>query len=181
MIISINGKNKFVVKPSLRDYINKKVEGLGELFSERDNVAPKVVCKEYGGLKVVEITIPTKHLIVRAESQAEDFFNAVDLACEKIEKQVIRHKKKINTLIRKRDGISTYFTEVAEAVEQTEKDGKVVKTKELSLEVMSIDEAILQLELLGHDFYMFINEEDHKVSTVYLRNDGDYAIIRVNK
>ena len=55
---------------------------------------------------------------------------------------------------------------------------KIVKTKEVDLEVMSVDEAMLQAELLGHDFYMFINQDDHKVSIIYLRDDGDYGIMR---
>lgn len=177
MNINIHGKNKFVVKPSLREYIEKQVEPIGKMFRLAENVTANVVCKEYGDTKTVEVTIPTKYLIMRAESQADDMFKAVDLAMEKLEKQLGRHKKKINSIIRKREGIGNYFAE--EAFEEAEEEEKqVVKEKVVDLPVLSVDEAILQLEMLDHDFYMFINEEDHKPTTIYLRNDGNYAVIR---
>ena len=174
MNINIHGKNKFVVKPSLREYIEKQVEPIGKMFRLAENVSANVVCKEYGDTKAVEVTIPTKYLIMRAESQADDMFKAVDLAMEKLEKQLNKHKKKINSIIRNREGVAEYFA--GEAEEEEEK--KVVKEKVVDLPVLSVDEAILQLELLDHDFYMFINEEDHKPTTIYLRNDGNYAVIR---
>ena len=86
------------------------------------------------------------------------------------------HKKKINTIIRKREGIGNYFAE--EEMHEEAEPKQVVKEKVVDLPILSVDEAILQLELLDHDFFMFINEEDHKPTTIYLRNDGNYAIIR---
>ena len=176
MNINIHGKNKFVVKPSLREYVEKQIQPIGNMFRMAENVTANVVCKEYGDTKTVEVTIPTKYLIMRAESQADDMFKAVDLAVEKLEKQLNRHKKKINSIIRKREGIGNYFAEEEAQVEAEEK--KVVKEKVVDLPILSVDEAILQLELLDHDFFMFINEEDHKPTTIYLRNDGNYAIIK---
>ena len=82
----------------------------------------------------------------------------------------------INSFIKKRDGIGNYFSDVENAEIYDEK--KIVKEKKIDLTVMTVEEAIIQLELLGHDFYMFINEEDHKPTTIYLRNDGNYAVIR---
>ena len=174
MNINIHGKNKFVVKPALRDYIEQQIQPIGKMFRLAENVNATVICKEYGDTKTVEVTIPTKYLIMRAESQADDMFKAVDLAVEKLEKQLNRHKKKVNTIIRNREGISDYFIGEEEASEEK----KVVKEKLVDLPVLSVDEAMLQLELLDHDFFMFINEEDHKPTTIYLRNDGNYAIIR---
>lgn len=176
MIINIHGKNKFVVKPALKSYIEEQLEPIEKMFRMAENVTANVVCKEYGDTKTVEVTIPTKYLIMRAESQADDMFKAVDIAVEKLEKQLIRHKKKINSIIRKREGVGNYFGDLVE--EQEVEDRKVVKEKVVSLPVMSVDEAITQLELLDHDFYMFINEDDHKPTTIYLRNDGNYAVIR---
>jgi len=176
MKINIHGKNKFVVKPALREYIEKQIMPIGEMFRLADSVTANVVCKEYGDAKIVEVTIPTKYLIMRAEAEAEDMFKALDIAVDKLEKQLQRHKKKINTFIKKRDGIGNYFSEVENGLPEEEK--KVVKEKHVDLTVMTVDEAIIQLELLGHDFYMFINEDDHKPTTIYLRNDGNYAVIR---
>lgn len=176
MKVNIHGKNKFVVKPALREHIEKQIMPIGEMFRLADGVTANVVCKEYGDTKIVEVTIPTKYLIMRAEAEAEDMFKALDIAVDKLEKQLQRHKKKINTFIKKRDGIGNYFSELENTTPIEEK--KVVKEKHVDLTVMTVDEAIIQLELLGHDFYMFINEDDHKPTTIYLRNDGNYAVIR---
>lgn len=176
MKVNIHGKNKFVVKPALREYIEKQIMPIGEMFRLADSVTANVVCKEYGDTKIVEVTIPTKYLIMRAESEADDMFKALDNAVDKLEKQLQRHKKKINSFIKKRDGIGNYFSEVES--QQPVEEKKVVKEKMVDLPIMTVDEAIIQLELLDHEFYMFINEEDHKPTTIYLRNDGNYAVIR---
>ena len=176
MKVNIHGKNKFVVKPALREYIEKQIMPIGEMFRLADSVTANVVCKEYGDAKIVEVTIPTKYLIMRAESEADDMFKALDNAVDKLEKQLQRHKKKINSFIKKRDGIGNYFSEVE--TQQPLEEKKVVKEKMVDLPIMTVDEAIIQLELLDHEFYMFINEEDHKPTTIYLRNDGNYAVIR---
>lgn len=175
-MINIHGKNKFVVKPALKAYIEEQLSPISKMFRMAESVTANVVCKEYGDVKTVEVTIPTKYLIMRAESSADDMFKAVDDAFTKLEKQLIRHKKKINSIIRKRDGIGNYFSDLVE--DKDEEDKKVVKEKVVDLPVLSLDEAITQLELLGHDFYMFINEQDHKVTTIYLRRDGNYAVIK---
>ena len=105
MKINIHGKNKFVVKPALKEYIEEQLLPIEKMFRMAESVTANVVCKEYGDTKTVEVTIPTKYLIMRAESKADDMFKAVDLALEKLEKQLLRHKKKINSIIRKRDGV----------------------------------------------------------------------------
>ncbi len=176
MKINIHGKNKFMVKPALKEYIESQLSPIEKMFRMAESVTANVVCKEYGDTKAVEVTIPTKYLIMRAESQADDMFKAVDLAFEKLEKQLLRHKKKINSIIRKRDGVGNYFSDLVEDVEVENK--KIVKEKSVDLPILSVDEAITQLELLDHDFYMFINEDDHKPTTIYLRNDGNYAVIK---
>lgn len=177
MIINIHGKNKFVVKPALKAYIEAQLEPFDKMFRIAENVTATVICKEYGNDKVVEVTIPTKYLIMRSESKADDMFKAVDLAVEKLEKQINRHKKKINSIIRKRDGVSAHYMMMEDEAESAN-EKQVVKEKQVDLPVMSVDEAITQLELLDHDFFMFISEADHKPTTIYLRNDGNYAIIK---
>ena len=84
-----------------------------------------------------------------------------------------------SAIIRARDGVGAYFSEQFEKRDAEEIEKEVVRNKEIDLEVMSVDEAMLQLELLEHDFYMFINEEDHKVTLIYLREDGNYGTMRV--
>ena len=179
MKMNIHGKNKFEVKPGLREYIEEKVESFVKLFSNTDGLSVNVVCKEYGDDKVVEITIPTKHLILRAEASTEDMFNSVDICINKLEKQLLKHRKKINSIIRAREGVSGYFSEQFEMLESLEEEKEVVRNKEIELDVMNVEEAKVQLELLEHDFYMFINSEDHKVTLIYLREDGNYGLMKV--
>ena len=105
MKVNIHGKNKFVVKAALREYIEIQIMPIGEMFRLADSVTANVVCKEYGDAKIEEVTIPTIYIIMRAEAEAEDMFKALDIAVDKLEKQLQRHKKKINTFIKKRDGI----------------------------------------------------------------------------
>ena len=178
MIINIHGKNKFVVKPALKAYVESQLLPIEKMFRMAENVTANVVCKEYGNTKVVEVTIPTKYLIMRSESEADDMFKAVDLAVEKLEKQINRHKKKINSIIRKREGVSAHYSLLVDEQNHEEENKEVVKEKKVDLPVMSVDEAITQLELLDHDFFMFISEDDHKPTTIYLRNDGNYAVIK---
>ena len=179
MKMNIHGKNKFEVKPGLREYIEEKISSFVKLFASADGLAVNVVCKEYGLNKVVEITIPTKHLILRAEASTEDMFLSVDTCISKLEQQLLKHRKKINSIIRARDGVSSYFSEQFEKLDTLEEEKEVVRNKEVNLEVMNVEEAMLQLELLEHDFYMFINSEDHKVTLIYLREDGNYGLMKV--
>lgn len=177
MRVNIHGKNKFVVKPALKEHIEQALLPIDKMFRMAESVTANVVCKEYGNLKKVEVTIPTKYLIMRSESEADDMFKAVDLAVDKLEQQIYKHKKKINSIIKKREGVGAYYA-LLEEDEAKEEEKKIVKEKEIDLPILSVDEAITQLELLDHDFYMFINEEDHKPTTIYLRNDGNYAVIK---
>ena len=106
-------------------------------------------------LNIVEITIPLKHTILRAESKADTLYAAVDFATDKVERQLLRHKQKVSSMMKKRDGIGNYFSQI-ESAEERKEPLEVSKTKVIEKEVMSVDEAILQMELLDHDFFMFI-------------------------
>ena len=180
MNLTIRGKNKLEITAALRNYIEERVSSLAGLFNPRQEINVNVLCKVYEKFQSVEITIPTKHLILRAESQADIMYTAVDLAVDKIERQLKRHKNKINTMVRKREGVASYFSE--QFNKQTENDSvvrKLVRNKELAVQRMTVDEAILQMELLEHDFFVFINEKNHRFTVLYLRNDGDYATLEI--
>ena len=178
MKVNIRGKENVKLSQEARGYITSKVEALEKLFNKSENLIANVLCKGYEKYTVVEITIPTKHVIFRSETKGDTLYQAVDRAVDKLEQQVIKHKKKVNSMIKKREGVSAYFTGLVEEEESVE-ESKVVKTKEIELQVMSIDEAITQLELLDHDFYVFINEATQKVTIVYVRNEGGYGAIEV--
>lgn len=178
MKVNIRGNSQVKLSSVARDDIENKVLGLEKLFSRSDALVANVLCKGHDKYCVAEITIPMKNIILRAESKGDTLYLAVDNAIDKIEKQLLRHKKKVNSIIRKREGVSNYFSELVEnSNKDVEPDLKNVKNKEIDLVVMTVEEAITQMELLDHDFYVFINEENHKQTVVYLRQDGGYGII----
>ena len=174
MKINIRTKNQVKMSPAVQEYIEEKVNDLEKLFNKSEALSANVLCKGYEKYTVVEITIPLKHLILRAESKGDTLFMAIDLAVDKIERQLLKHKRKVNSMIKKREGIANYFSDIENAPLEAEPE---VKNKEVELTEMSQEEAITQMELLDHDFYMFINEENHKQTIVYLRQDGGYGVI----
>ena len=120
MKINIRTKNQVKMSPAVQEYIEEKVNDLEKLFNKSEALSANVLCKGYEKYVVVEITIPLKHLILRAESKGDTLFMAIDLAVDKIERQLLKHKKKVNTMIKKREGISNYFGELADQQEEKE-------------------------------------------------------------
>lgn len=180
MKINIRGKNKLEITPALRAYAEEKVGKLAGLFNPRHEITAHVLCKVYDSYHAVEVTIPTKHLILRAESEADTMYAAIDLVVDKLERQLKKYKSRINSIVKKREGIGNYFSEQFNSQEDPKPDLKaLVRNKEIELTKMSVDEAILQMELLGHDFFLFLNEDNHKVTLIYQRHDGNYATIEV--
>ena len=150
------------------------------LTNQSENVVANVLCKGTEKNVIVEITIPLKHIILRAESKADTLYGAVDFATDKIERQLLKHKQKVNSFIKKRDGISDYFSNL-ESNEEDKEEKSAVKVKVIEPEVMTLDEAITQMEVLDHDFFSFINEANHRHTVVYIRKDGGYGTIETKE
>jgi len=177
MKVNIRGNGQVRLTATAKQDITQKVESLEKLFNNSESLNVNVLCKGYEKYCIVEITIPMKNIILRAESKADTLYMAVDNAIDKIERQLLRHKKKVNSIIRKREGIANYFSDLVENSTTPEEELAGVKNKKIDLQVMTIDEAVIQMELLDHDFYVFINEDNHKQTVVYLRRDGGYGVI----
>ena len=180
MKINVRTNDLVKMSDSARDYINERVGSLEKLFNSSENVVANVLCKGFDKYTVVEITIPLKHVILRAESKADTLYAAIDFATDKVERQLLRHKQKVNTMIKKRDGIANHFSQL-ETKDEIKEPVDVSKTKVIDKEVMSVDEAITQMELLYHDFFAFVNEANHRHSVVYIRKDGGYGIIETKE
>ncbi|MGV2939788.1 ribosome-associated translation inhibitor RaiA [Mesobacillus sp. LC4] len=178
MNYNIRGEN-IEVTPAIREYVEKKVAKLDRYFTESPNANVNVNLKVYQDKKAkVEITIPMKDLVLRAEELHEDMYAAIDLITDKLERQIRKHKTKVNRKFREKDSLKDYapiFTEV-EQVEEDE-DLEVVRTKSFDLKPMDSEEAILQMNMLGHSFYVFTNAETNQTNVVYKRNDGRYGLI----
>lgn len=178
MNYNIRGEN-IEVTPAIREYVEKKVAKLDRYFTESPNANVNVNLKVYQDKKSkVEITIPMKDLVLRAEELHEDMYAAIDLITDKLERQIRKHKTKVNRKFREKESLKDFapiFTEV-EAVEEDE-DLEVVRTKSFDLKPMDSEEAILQMNMLGHSFYVFTNAETNQTNVVYKRNDGRYGLI----
>ena len=171
MKVEIVGKNGFAPSEANRDYIEKKLTKLDGLVADSENLTARVVCKVYKQYHKVEVTIPAKNIILRAEVEQNDVYAAIDGAIDKLVNQV----KKYNDRIKDKMGRKGIRTEAMseEAVEPQ----KVVRGKSVDLEPMTREEAIDQMELLGHDFFIYLDKETRKTNVIYVRNDGDYAVI----
>jgi len=124
---------------------------------------------------IFEVTIYAKGTIIRAEESTDDMYASIDLAVEKLERQIRKHKTRLGKKIRQEAMVPENY-DIAEAIEEDD-DFKVVKTKRFPLKPMSLEEAILQMKLLGHSFFVFTNAETEKVNVVYSRKDGKYGLL----
>ena len=178
MNYNIRGEN-IEVTPAIREYVEKKVAKLERYFTESPNANVNVNLKVYQDKKSkVEITIPMKDLVLRAEELHEDMYAAIDLITDKLERQIRKHKTKVNRKFREKDSLKDFapiFTEVEQV--EDEDDLEVVRTKSFDLKPMDSEEAILQMNMLGHSFYVFTNAETNQTNVVYKRNDGRYGLI----
>lgn len=176
MRFEIVGKN-VTVTPAMREQIEKKLSTLDKyLLIDPDTIA-RVVARVYPNSQKVEVTIPTKVGILRAEVVNDDFYAAVDLAIDKLEDQLRRQKTRLSK--RHREHLSEAFINEAEA-EDNEEDIPV-RTKTVIADEMILDEAIMQMELSGHNFYIYKDEDSEKISVVYRRRNGGYGLIEVDE
>lgn len=173
MELIIHG-DKLKVTDAMKEYIEEKLEKLNKYLEDSDNVRANIIVKVKNHEQRVEITIPLKAFILRSEETKEDFYAAVDKTVDKLERQIRKNKTRIMSKQMKpsQDFVMTAF---ADAEEEDEK--KILKRKTVEVKPMDEEEAILQMELLGHQFYMYKDSDTNKPAVVYKRTDGNYGII----
>ncbi len=171
MEIIIRG-DKIKVTDSMKSYIQEKIGKLEKYLENSESVRATVVVKIRNIDQIVEITIPLKSLILRSEETQDDFYKAIDKAVDKLERQIRKNKTKIS----KQNKIDKDFL-IDEIEEDEETKDNIVKRKTVSMKPMNEEEAILQMELLDHEFYMYIDSDTNKASVVYKRKNGDYGVI----
>ena len=170
MEINVRG-TKVEITESMRNYVSEKLGKLDKYIS-LDGVRASVLVKVRNYSQKVEVTIPLKTLILRAEAEEQDFYSAVDMVINKLERQIRKNKTKLQ----KREKKGLKELNVDEAIEIPE-EKEVVKRKKIDLKLMSQEEAILQMDLLGHNFFLYKDEETDMPAVVYKRKDGGYGII----
>lgn len=175
MEIIIRG-NKVAVTDSMKEYIEEKLSKLDKYLKDSDNARATVVIKIRGHKQVVEVTIPLKSLILRSEEEQEDAYAAIDVAIDKLERQIRKNKTKLMSR-QSKTNVETYDFSIDDFDDIDEEETEVLKRKSISVKPMSEEEAVLQLDLLGHQFYMYKDSETMKPAVVYKRKDGGYGII----
>lgn len=173
MNIIIRG-SKLEITPAMEAYAKEKLGRLDKYLENKEDTKATVVAKVYGHLNIVEVTIPLKNFILRAEETQEDFYAAIDTVIDKLERQIRKNKTRISS--RKKEIVEFSYDYIDE-IEDEKETNKIVKRKKIEVKPMDEEEAILQMELLGHQFYLFKDMETNKPSLIYKRKDGDYGII----
>lgn len=176
MRFEIVGKNISVTE-GMRTKIEEKLGFLDKYILIDPNVIARVVCRVYPNTQKIEVTIPTKVGILRAEVEHEDFYAAIDLAIDKLEDQIRRQKTRLSR--RHKDSLAESFIEKDEKV--LEEEDIAVKTKTITPEKMDLEEAIMRMEMLGHSFFIYVDNENDEIAVVYRRNDGKYGLIETER
>ena len=158
-----------------KDMLVKKIDKLGKFFN--DEASADIVVSEQKDKMIVEVTIRTTDMIYRAEERNEEVYNAADDVVDAITRQIRKNKTR---LIKKlREGVAKEIDFISEAPED-DAEIKIVKTKTHSVKPMSAEEAVLQMNLLGHNFFIFRNAQTNTTDIVYRRKDGNYGLIETN-
>ena len=172
MKLNIRG-NKMDITPTIKSYIEQKIGRLDKYLDKPEEVTANVVTRIRGKDQIVEVTIPIKKIILRGEEAHNDLYAAIDLVSDKIERQIRKNKTKIKKSNQKE--VMSSFDLTFEEVEEETKE--IVKRKEIEMKPMSEEEAILQMELVDHDFYVFKDTKTDRVCVIYKRKDNNYGII----
>ena len=175
MEIYVRG-DKIKVTEAIEDYAKEKLGRIEKYLGDSANVRATVVVNVKGHRQKVEVTIPLKTVILRAEETREDLYAAIDVVADKLERQIRKNKTKLQSKKMKDTFSKDFMLDAIEKVEEENVD-KIVKRKKIEVKPMSEDEAILQMELLEHQFYIFKNSDTNNISVVYKRNEGNYGII----
>ncbi len=173
MKVITRGKN-IELTEGIETKINKKLSMLDKYFIMSDNVEAKVLIRTYPVGQKIEVTIPTDYVLLRAEVIDEDLYNAIDLVIDKLERQIRKYKTRLSR--KSKDNKLAFNVASIEPLE-TEEEDVLVKTKTISPKPMDMEEAIMQMELIGHSFFVYLDTETDKVSVVYKRHDGKYGLL----
>ena len=173
MKITLRGKN-IEITEAIEEKVSEKLSKLDKYFIVSENVEAKVLVRTYPYGQKIEVTIPTEYVLLRAEVVDQDLYNAIDLVIDKLEGQIRKYKTRLNR--KSKDNKLAFNLASIEPLEEEEED-VLVKTKPITPKPMDMEEAIMQMELIGHSFFVYRDTETDAISIVYRRNDGDYGLI----
>ena len=178
MKYNIRGEN-IEVTGAIREYVEKKIGKLERYFDTPPTSEVHVNLSVYNEEQQIEVTIPMTDLLLRGEEQHTDLYAAIDLVVDKLERQIRKYKTKVNRKFRQKGSPKHIFAELEkEANNKNESDEiEIVRTKRFNLKPMDSEEAIMQMDMLGHSFFVFTNAATDDTNVVYRRKDGKYGLI----
>ena len=174
MKVQIYGKN-ITVTPAIAEKIEKKLNHLEKYFMIDENVIANVVVRVYPNKQKIEVTIPTKYAVLRTEVVHDDLYAAIDLAIDKLEDQIRRQKTRLTR--KHKEKLAYAFIEEAEVLDNGDEEDELVKTKSIVADTMELDEAIMRMEMLNHNFFIYRDDETKEIAVVYKRHDDGYGLI----
>lgn len=175
MQIQIRGE-KVDITNAMKKHVNEKIAKLDKYFENPEEIKCNILVRVRDLQQIIEVTVPTKKFTLRAEESHADFYAAVDLVIDKLERQIRKNKTRLN---RKYKNIEAIEFNLDDSEDDEDNDVKIVKRKNMTMKPMDEEEALLQSELLNHDFFVFKNIDEECVSVMYKRKDGNYGIINV--
>ena len=171
--------DKLEVTSAINNYVESKLDRLNKYFKEEDLLA-NVLLRVRGASQIIEVTIPTDKFILRGEEEAKDLYAAIDLVTDKLERQIRKNKTRLNkqNLDNKYKDFNLDYEITSE--EETDEEEIIVKRKNVEMKPMDEEEAILQMNLLGHEFFVYKDMHTNNVCVLYKRKDGNYGLIETN-
>ena len=175
MKVNITGKN-YTTYDKLEKTIEKKLDRLDKYFS--DDITANAVLSQERGRDKIEVTINAKGAVFRAEEMNQDIYEGIDKVVDKLSSQMSRFKGKLARRYNDNKALKFEFDEPEEEDEEDViEETPVVKTKKFELRPMDVDEAILEMEMLGHNFFVYLDMDTDSVNVVYKRNGGNYGVL----
>ncbi|WP_145090677.1 ribosome hibernation-promoting factor, HPF/YfiA family [Sporomusa sp. KB1] len=175
MAIVVRGKN-IDITPALKDYVTKRVGKITKYFDGASMGEITAILTVNKGRHIVEVTVPINGILLRGEEETPDMYTSIDLVIEKLEKQIEKYKTKLSRKL-KGGSFKTDLIPAAPLATASEDEFDIVKTKRFAIKPMVVDEAVMQMNLINHDFYVFANADTEEVNVVYRRRDGRYGLI----
>ena len=165
--------DKMVITDAIKEYTENKLGRLEKYFKD-DDIKANVLAKVRGNSQIVEVTIPTSKYVLRSEEENEDLYAAIDLVTDKLERQIRKNKTRLNR--NTKESVREFNFDYEIKVDEESKE-KVVKRKNIETKPMDEEEAILEMELLGHSFFVYKDMDTNNTCVLYKRKDGDYGLI----
>ncbi len=171
MKINIKGRN-VEVSAAIKEYVEKRLAKFDKMIAEAEEAYVTVLVQKDSHR--VEVTIPLDGgVILRGEEEGNNMYACIDEVVEKLERQVRKHKTRLSKRVKE----GSIAKKALMALEEEPDERVLVRTKRFNIKPVSVEEAIMQMNLLGHKFFVFTNEENHQVNVVYQRNDGNYGLL----